>query len=422
MMRILFLQKRLLFPTDTGGKIRTLNIIRHLARWHEVTYLCNVQQGEAESVERMRELGLRVETVPWTETPRGTPRFYGELALNLCSRYPYNVNKDFDPPLRRRAQELLAGEPYDLVVCDFVQMARNAIGLPVPATVLFQHNVEAEIFKRHTETDAGRWRRAYMRIQWKKMARFEAAAGWNFDRVVAVSQRDRDIFERDYGWNHVDVIDTAVDTDYFQPQPQREVEDRVVFVGSLDWLPNEDGVIHFVRNIWPKIRARRPAATFQIVGRNPTPAVSKLAERPGVEVVGTVPDVRPCLTAASVVVVPLRIGGGTRLKIFEAMAMQKAIVSTSLGAEGLDVEDGTHLLLADDPETFANAVGQLLDDPSTRSHMAARALQLVRENFTAEAIARQFEDICRRAAEREVDRELFGRELREAPVGSSGIE
>ncbi|MFQ5732544.1 MAG: glycosyltransferase [Planctomycetaceae bacterium] len=398
-MRILFLQKRILFPTDAGCKVRTLNVVRHLARWHDVTYLCNVQPGEEDDLPQMRDLGVRLETVPWRETPRSSPRFFGQLAINLLSRYPFNVNKDYDPALRRRAVELLAQGPYDLVVCDFVQMARNAVGLNAPASLLFQHNVEAEIFRRHAETDDGWLRRKYMAVQWRKMRFFEAAAGRRFDAVIAVSPRDREIFRREYGWNHVAVIDTAVDAEYFRPVETAEVADNVVFVGSLDWLPNEDGLIYFVREVWPSIRQRRPGASFQIIGRNPGRKVQALSDVAGVEVVGAVPDVRPYRSAAAVEVVPLRIGGGTRLKIFEAMAMGKAIVSTALGAEGLDVRDGEHIAIADEPQDLADAVLDLLKNPARRNAIGQRALQLVRENYTSEVVARQFDEICRRTVD-----------------------
>jgi len=139
-----------------------------------------------------------------------------------------------------------------------------------------------------------------MGIQWQKMRRFEAEAGRAFDAVVAVSERDRGIFQREYGWRNARVIDTAVDIDYFRPSDDAEAADRVVFVGSMDWLPNEDGVVHFVKTVWPHIRRQRPQATFQIVCRNPGPSVRQLETIPGVEVVGTVPDVRPYLAAASV--------------------------------------------------------------------------------------------------------------------------
>lgn len=393
--KILFLQKRLLFPTNTGGKIRTLNVLRHLARWHDITYLCNLLEEEKPYVTAMEQLGLRVVTVPWQETPRSSPKFYCQLAMNLLSRYPFNVNKDFDPRVRDRAREMLAAEDYDLLICDFVQMARNVLDLAGPPKLLFEHNVEAQIFQRHSKTDEGMLRRKYMHLQWKKMQRFEAEAGRQFDGVVAVSEQDKAIYHDDYGWDHVHVIDTSVDTDFFAPGKERQVAGRCAFVGSMDWLPNQDGVQHFVNKVWPKVVAAIPQASFQIVGRNPSPAIQRLAEQPGVEVTGSVEDIRPYMAQAEVVVVPLLVGGGTRLKIYEAMAMRKAIVSTPLGAEGLDVTDGENLLLCEAGEEFADKVIELLQDRERRDLIAQSAFDLVVNNYSAEAVARQFDDICR---------------------------
>lgn len=393
-MKILFLQKRILFPTDTGGKIRTLNVVRYLAKWHDVTYLCNVRPEDTSFLEQMQALSVRLETIPWHETSRDSWRFYAELAQNVFSPYPYNVAKDYDRRLRSRARQLLMEEDFDLVVCDFVQMARNAIGLDDTPSILFQHNVEAEIFGRHAKSDSSWARRRYMSLQWRKMRHFEAEAGKKFNTVIAVSERDRAIFEQQYGWKNVRTIDTAVDVEYFQPNGTLEVPLRVVFLGSMDWLPNEDAVCDFAQNCWPKVIQACPDARFQIVGRNPTPLVRELSNKAGIEVVGTVPDVRPYLGEAAVVVVPLRIGGGTRIKIFEAMAMKKAVVSTTLGAEGLAVRDHEHIVLADDHGHFADEIVQLLKSQTTRAQLGANARKIVCEKFGAEKIARQFEAIC----------------------------
>jgi len=211
-------------------------------------------------------------------------------------------------------------------------MARNAIGLPGPPKILFQHNVESEIYRRHADSDLHWLRRAYMGLQCRKMRAFEARAGRRFDAVIAVSERDREIFEREYGWQHVHTIDTAVDIEYFQACGTAPKRKNVVFLGSMDWLPNSDGAAHFAHSIWPNIRQSHPDATFTIVGRNPTPMVSRLASLSGITVTDTVPDVRPYLQTASVVVVPLLVGGGTRIKIFEAMAASRPVVSTTLAA------------------------------------------------------------------------------------------
>lgn len=392
-MRILFVQKRLLIPADTGGKIRTLNVLRHLARWHDVHYLCNILEEEEPYRQAMEELGITLDAIPWRETSRRSPKFAWELLCNLFSKYPYNVNKDFDPRLRQRAIELTETSEFDLVICDFVQMARNVLDLKTPK-VLFQHNVEAEIFERHAVRDKGWLRRKYMGLQAAKMRRFEGEAGAQFDAVVAVSERDRSEYQRRYGWEHSTAIDTAVDTEFFAPQPIEDASaTKIVFVGSMDWLPNIDGADYFVEQIFPLIREQAPHAEFRIVGRNPTPGIQRLGEQEGIVVTGSVDDVRPELANAAVVVVPLRIGGGTRLKIYEAMAMQKAVVSTTLGAEGLAVTHDEDILLADDPQAFAGAVLRVLDDRETRRGLERQALGLA-ERFSSERVARQFEAIC----------------------------
>ncbi len=247
-------------------------------------------------------------------------------------------------------------------------------------------------------TDKGWLRRRFMAYQARKMRDFEGAAGRQFDAVIAVSPQDKQTFEREYGWQHVQTIDTAVDTDFFHPTSELEDPQLLVFVGSLDWLPNQDGLAYFAREVWPLIRARRPETRFQIVGRNPPDEIRELGEIDGMEVVGTVPDTRPWLARAALVVVPLRIGGGTRIKIFEAMAMGKAVVSTSLGAEGLPVTSGEDVLLADTPVALTEAVVSLLESPERRGALASAARRLVAENYSAEIVARQFERICQETA------------------------
>ncbi len=406
-MKILFIHKQVLFPHNTGGKIRALNVLRHLARSHEVTYLCNLRPDEEASVTAMQELGMRVETTPARESRRGSGRFYLDLIANLASPRPFTVDRNFDPDLMARAAELHQRERFDLVVCDCIQMARHVEKLQDTTKVLFQHNVEAQILKRHSQKSRGPLA-LYMGLQWKKMARFESDAGkkW-FDVVIAISEPDKAMFEKDYGWNHVTAIDTAVDVEFFRPDavPGGEQEDRVVFVGSMDWLPNQEGVRYFAREVWPKIRQERPNAILQVVGRNPPAEIQSLDGNDGIQVMGQVPDTRPYLVEAAVSVVPILVGGGTRLKIFEAMAMRKAVVSTTIGAEGLPLAPGEHIILADDAETFAAEVIGLLEDPSRRNALAEASYQLVNQKFTAAIVAEQFEEICQSAVEKRLQSE-----------------
>ena len=392
-LKILFLHKQILFPRDTGGKIRALNLLKHLARWHDVTYVCNLRRGEEALLPQMDALGMKIEAVPGEASPHGGLRFYAGALANLASSRPYTVDRNYDPALRRRIEALLRQERFDLVICDTVQMARHFIGLDLPPAILFQHNVEAQILQRHAEVASGAMH-AYMERQHRRMAAFEGGCGRHFDHVIAVSRQDARIFAERYGWRDVDAIDTAVDLDLFEPRPQDEVEGRVTFLGSMDWMPNQGGMRWFCDEVWPRVLAKRPDARFQIVGRSPPPSIQALAQRPGIEVTGSVPDVRPYLAAASVVVVPLLVGGGTRLKIYEAMAMARATVSTTIGAEGLPVENGTHFFEADDPERFAADVLRLLDDAELRRGMGEAANRFVRDHYGSEPIARQFEAIC----------------------------
>jgi polysaccharide biosynthesis protein PslH len=405
-MKILFVQNRMLFPTNTGGRIRTHNILKHLAQWHDVTYLCNRLPGEEQYHAELENCGLRPESVPWNPPKPGGFGFYRDIATNLLSSEPFPITKHYNPLLHRRARELVKKNSFDLIICDFLQAANHVIDIDTCPKILFQHNVETQILERHAESRTGIAAR-YLKLQWRRLKRFEAEAGARFDAVIAVSENDKRKFEHDYGWRHVFAIDTAVDLDFFRASDSPASADTVLFVGSMDWIPNQDGVRYFLKEIWPHIRRARGRATFQVVGRTPPPDLAHKSGADGVEVTGTVPDVRPYYDGASVVVVPLLVGGGTRLKIFEAMAMQKAIVSTTIGAEGLPLVHGEHILLADTPADFAGAVIGLLHSAEERARLVDSSHQLVVERFGTETIARQFDEVCCRVARR-------------APTGTTG--
>jgi sugar transferase (PEP-CTERM/EpsH1 system associated) len=396
------LKTELLHPLDKGGRIRTYQMLRQLVRDHRITYLAlDDGRGGAEAVERAAEYCSNLVRIPLHTTLKGTPRFYWELLRNLLSPLPYAISKYRSAAMEREITRLTECESIDLVVCDFLFPAVNVPEpRPVPA-VLFQHNVEAMIWERHAAVAQAPLRRAYLERQRRGMYAFERAQCRRFDHVVAVSPDDAAWFEREYGVHSVSHVPTGVDTEYFQPTGTAPSDPNgVLFTGSMDWMPNEDAVGYFAEAILPSVANEMPAVTFSIVGRNPSPSVLALPQRsPQVCVTGTVPDVRPYLESARVFVVPLRIGGGTRLKIFEAMAMEKAIVTTSVGAEGLPVRDGEHLLIADTPSVFAGAVTRLLRDPQYAAALGARAAQLVRSRFGWHRAAEQFADICMRTVD-----------------------
>jgi len=390
-MRILWLKSDLLLPLDKGGKLRTWHLLRHLARRHDITYLAFAAPDEPRAnVDGMREVARAVHVVRRTDPPKGSIRFYVDALLHLLDPLPYAAGKYRSPAFAARIESLLRESEFDLIVCDFLVPAVNLPRrLPCPA-VLFTHNVESEIWRRHAETQSGFVRRLLYRTQHRRMVRFERRTIARFDGVLAVSAADRDTIERLYpgaAREPAAVIPTGVDTEFFAPAPSAAESRSLVFTGSMDWLPNEDAMLHFCRDVLPLIREKEPAATLAIVGRAPTPAVARLARSAGVTVTGRVDDVRPHVRDAAVYVVPLRIGGGTRLKIFEAMAMGKAIVSTAVGAEGLPVADGEHLLLADEPHAFADAVVRLLRDIDKRRSLETAARRLMVERYDWSAVA-----------------------------------
>jgi polysaccharide biosynthesis protein PslH len=237
--------------------------------------------------------------------------------------------------------------------------------------------------------------RFLLRQQWSRMLRFERAALERFDLVLCVSSADRHTFGTLYPdalKTPAHVIKTGVDTDYFAPMPRAPRPAHLVFTGSMDWLPNEDGMQYFVREILPRIRQVEPDTTLSIIGRSPTPVVKRLAEIAGIEVTGRVDDIRPHVAAGSVYIVPLRIGGGTRLKIFEAMSMGKAVVSTTVGAEGLPVTHGHDIIIADEPARFAQAVVHLIRDGELRRRIESQARRLVVDRYDWSAVAEDFEE------------------------------
>jgi polysaccharide biosynthesis protein PslH len=416
-MNILWLNAGLLLPLDKGGKLRTWHLMRHLAQRHDITYLSFAEPTQsAEHRLGMNEVCSRLLTVPRSDAAKGTLRFYADAARYVVDPVPYAVAKYRSAAYRAKVDELLRHGRFDTVICDFLPPVVNMPqAVPCPS-ILFTHNVEAEIWRRHAETAGNPVAARLLGQQWRRMLRFERQAVERFDLVLAVSEADGQTLERLYPGalrSPVHVVKTGVDTEYFTPQSAEGTRAaHIVFTGSMDWLPNEDGMQYFVREILPLVRRAEPDATLSIIGRAPTPAVRRLASEAGVEVTGRVDDVRPHIAAGSVYVVPLRIGGGTRLKIFEAMSMAKAVVSTTVGAEGLPVTDGQDIVIEDEPPAFAAAIVRLIRDTAARREIEAAARRLVVERYDWSAVAQDFEDalgrVCGPVTAQREERALAG--------------
>lgn len=393
-MRILWVKTELLHPIDKGGRIRSYYMLRALARRHHVTYLCLDDGGAApDALACAREYAHEVEIVPFHPPAKMSAAFFLSLLGNLCSRLPYAIARYRSAELCRRVRQLAAAT--DLIVCDFLAPALNIPDdLPAPA-VLFQHNVEAKIWERYVSVPQHPLRRAYFRLQWRRMRRYEARECRRFTHVVAVSAIDAELIRREYGATSVGWVPTGVDLEYFSPRPPSSNAPELVFVGSMDWMPNDDAVRWFAAEVFPHVQQRIEAVRLVVVGRSPSAGLRHLASRNrAIEVTGTVADVRPYLARAALGIVPLRVGGGTRLKIYETMAMGVPVVATTIGAEGLPLRSGEHLLIADSAAEQLSAVCALLTDRARATELAANALRHVREHCSWDAVAECFITQC----------------------------
>jgi sugar transferase (PEP-CTERM/EpsH1 system associated) len=394
-MRILWVKVGNLWPPNTGGRLRSFHTIAELSRRNHVVLLTT--HGLREDPEDLAaELPqCEVVSLPYEAPKQSTLGFTRALARSWLSPLPVDMWKWRIPALKHAAERLIAEKNIDVCVADFLLAAANVpLDGPVPV-VFFSHNVEHMIWRRLCKVETRWWRRTLLEIEWRKMRRYESRACARARLTVAVSETDRATLAARAPGAGVRAIPTGVDVSYFIPNGYHEASQALVFTGSMDWYPNEDAILYFVEKILPEVRREVPGVTFSVVGRNPTPRLLATASAAGVRVTGTVADIRPFVAEAAVYVVPLRIGGGTRLKIFEALAMGKAVVSTSVGAEGLPLVHDEHFLEADEPAAFAAAVVALLRDTERRKSLGVRGRKLVEERYSWCYAAREFESRCR---------------------------
>lgn len=396
-MKILLALPGPLFPADTGGKIRTLNIFSRLAKnveVHAVSFADPLLDSTA--IATMRAMFASYTPVFRSEVKKYSPRFYREVIANQFASLPYFLAKCDHSHFRSVVRKLWRGKQFDLLFCDFLQTAAPLLHCAFAPKVVFEHNVEFLLRKRKWEVEQNPLRKFIFGSEWRKTRTIEAKVCRSFDHVIAVSPEDQRVLQQEFGVEDVSILPAGVDTDFFSPREDQSDPGRMVFIGSMDWDPNEDGVLWFVREIYPRIRREVPVARFTIVGRSPSSRLCAIAgQEQGIEITGRVPDVRSYLSRPEVVVVPLRVGGGTRIKIPEAMAMGKAVVSTPIGAEGLSFKAGQEICIAESPDQFAQAVVQLLKNDSLRASIGAAAREAAVRHSWSHVVS-QLENILQR--------------------------
>lgn len=394
-LKILLALPRPLFPPDTGGKIRSLNIFARLAKRaeiHAVSFADPIL--DAMPIAEMRNTFESYSPVFWREATKGSLRFYKEILANQCSALPYFLAKCHRPQFRSTVEELATRRQFDLVLCDFLHTAAPLLESRVRPRLVLEHNVEFLLRKRKWEVEKHALRKLILGTEWKKTRTIEAQVCRSFNHTVAVSEQDRQTLCQEFGVNNVTTIPAGVDTDFFRPFDEASQTGCLAFVGSMDWDPNDDGIMWFLRDVYPRIRQAVPNASLSVVGRNPSSQLRAVAaKQPSMTLTGWVSDVRPHLAQAEVVVVPLRVGGGTRIKIPEAMAMGKAVVATPIGAEGLPFRDGQEIRIAERPEEFARAVIELLSNPALRHSIGTHARAQVASRYSWDGVVDRLEEI-----------------------------
>ncbi len=334
-----------------------------------------------------------------TVPAKSGPSFYLRLAANLLSPLPYSVASHTSRALRQALEDLARTRPVDVWHCEWTPYAEALRGIARGRRVVMAHNVETVIWQRYYETEPNALRRWYIGRQWRKYHRFERRALGEVEHTIAVSDVDARRFRHDFGIERIDVVENGVDTAYFQPQVTRREPGRLLFLGSLDWRPNLDGVQLLLDRVYPAVRAAEPSARLCLVGRNPPESLRRqVSAIPGVELHGSVPDVRPYLAACGMLVVPLRIGGGSRLKILEALASGTPVVSTRIGAEGLCLEAGRDLTVVEDIEDLAEALVKGIRDPKRMQNQAEYGRERVLDRYDWDRLTGQLEQVWMRCA------------------------
>lgn len=392
-LRVLVLDEEIPYPADAGKRIRTWNLLKHLAERHEIHLLCYGRMEESTS-SALRAARIALHLV---EPPRklGGSSLYLRLLANLFSPYPFSVAKHYSRRFQQALDDLLAGGDWDLLQCEWTPYAQFITSPGRTPTLIATHNIESQIWNRRAKHSAGLVEKCFFGLQGLKMAWFERRALLRATAVTAVTSDDAQ-WMREWGVRAVTVVPNGVDLEFYLADGNIDNNNEILSVASLDWFPNQDALDYFSSDIFPLVRQKLPNTILRVVGRRPPEALKKrLSAIPGIEFVGEVTDVRPYIDRASVIVVPLRIGGGSRLKILEALAAGKAVVSTSIGAEGLGLKPEKHLLIADSSVEFARRVVEVLNSKETRQRLGQSGREIVCEQFGWNGIATRLEGAWR---------------------------
>ncbi len=361
MKNILFLTQVLPFPPDSGPKVKTWNVIKYLGQHHNLTLVSFVRGDQSDDIDHLRKYCREIFTVPME---RGAVADGWAMIKSMLTGKPWMIVRDERATMLKLTDRLVRENHYDMVHADQLNMAQFALRLPVEFKVLDEHNALWLLYKRLADTIGAGPKKWLLNRDWRLLKNYEGQTCLKFDAVLSVSQEDKQALEEAIGKEfNIQVIPIAIDLDEVVPIKRQEDSNHILHIGTMFWPPNIDGILWFLREVYPLIKARRPDVCVDIIGARPPKEMLDMAGNgTGINVTGYVEDPIDYIQKAAVMMVPLRAGGGMRVKILNALAQELPIVSTTLGCEGISVENGKHLLIADTPESFAEATINLLDD------------------------------------------------------------
>ncbi|SNB46132.1 glycosyltransferase family 4 protein [Geobacter sp. DSM 9736] len=403
-MKILAVCREIPYPLNAGYKIRTFNLLKRLARSNSVSLLCYGQETECREARSVLESFLeRVQLVSFQSRPKlqQIPFILGNL---LAGQPPMCVKYVKSKQMQQALQNALAAKEFDLVHFDDPYIVSNhdfSRSTGAKITVTF-HDVDSRKYQRFFAIEKNPYKKAMLLFDLFMLRRWERYLVSRSDLNIVMSDVDRLTLTEATNGTNIAVVPNGVDTELISFREKNKPQETVSYFGTMDYMPNHDAALYFYREIFPLIRERKPGVRFRIIGRNPSRELMDLARDPGVEVTGNVPDVIPYYHDTSVAAVPLRAGGGTRLKILEAMAVGCPVVSTSIGAEGIDVRHGSNILIADEPEEFAQWTIELLTDEKLRRKLAANARRFVEDRYSWQGIGDRLNEIYRSLVDQQI--------------------